>query len=375
MISMPSFAAWVTTGRLIGDHLWQSTLFAAVVGLLTLAFRNNRAQVRNGLWLAASVKFLIPFAALVAIGSRFGWRQAAPLTQNPAPFVIDMDTMSQPFSRLAAGTPPIVVSHSVASMVPILLFAIWLCGCAAILLTWWTCWRRVAAAVREASPIEQGPALDALRRLEVIVGITKPVALVSSSTSLEPGVFGIARPVLLWPRSLAERLTDTHAEMILAHELSHVRRRDNLAAAVHMVVETIFWFHPLVWWLGARMVDERERACDEDVLRLGGKPQVYAESVLKVCEFYLESPIVCVAGVTGSNLKKRMERIMSSHVGEALNGWRKLFFGDDWSCGAGFIPLVAGIPLRRRGYWPSRPRAPAWQAAAGRQDVFRCRLR
>jgi bla regulator protein BlaR1 len=279
-----------------------------------------------------------------------------------------MDTVSQPFSHLAAGTPTAAASHSIASAVPIGLFAIWLCGCAAILLTWWTCWRRVAAAVREASPIEQGPALDALRRLEVIVGITKPVALVSSSTSLEPGVFGIARPVLLWPRSLAERLTDTHAEMILAHELSHVRRRDNLAAAVHMVVETIFWFHPLVWWLGARMVDERERACDEDVLRLGGKPQVYAESVLKVCEFYLESPIVCVAGVTGSNLKKRMERIMSSHVGEALNGWRKLFLVTT-GVAALAVPLVVGIIAAPRLLAQSSG-APAWQAAAGGKMSF-----
>ena len=102
------------------------------------------------------------------------------------------------------------------------------------------------------------------------------------------------------------QLTPDQLEAVFAHELCHVRRRDNLTAALHMIVEAVFWFHPLVWWLGARMVDERERACDEDVLRLGGEPQVYAESVLKVCEFYLESPVACVAGVTGSNLQKRM---------------------------------------------------------------------
>jgi len=57
------------------------------------------------------------------------------------------------------------------------------------------------------------------------------------------------------------------------HEVQHVRRRDNLAAAMHLVVEAIFWFHPLVWWLGARLVEERERACDEEVLRLGNQPE------------------------------------------------------------------------------------------------------
>ncbi len=173
-------------------------------------------------------------------------------------------------------------------------------------------------------------------------------------------MFGIARPVLLWPRSLAERLTGTHAEMILAHELSHVRHRDNLAAAIHMVVETLFWFHPLVWWLGERMVDERERACDEEVLRLGSKPQVYAESVLKVCEFYVESPIVCVAGVTGSNLKKRMERIMSNHVGETLKVWRKLLLATA-GVAAVAMPIVVGVL--------TAPRPLAAQSAAKPQSL------
>ena len=118
------------------------------------------------------------------------------------------------------------------------------------------------------------------------------------------GVFGILSPVLLWPRRIAERLGDEQVEAILAHELSHVRRRDNLAAALHMIVQALFWFHPLVWWLGARLVDERERACDEEVIRLGSEPQVYAESILKTCEFYVESRLACVAGVTGSDLKQ-----------------------------------------------------------------------
>jgi len=65
-----------------------------------------------------------------------------------------------------------------------------------------------------------------------------------------------------------------------------------------LVVGPIFWFHPLVWWMERRLVEERERACDEEVLRLCGQPQVYAESILKVCEC-VESPLVCVSGVTG----------------------------------------------------------------------------
>jgi hypothetical protein len=75
-----------------------------------------------------------------------------------------------------------------------------------------------------------------------------------------------------------------------------------------MLVETIFWFHPCVWWIRARLMEERERACDEEVVRMGSEPQVYAESILKVCEFYLASPAPCAAGVTGGGLKRRCWR-------------------------------------------------------------------
>ena len=98
----------------------------------------------------------------------------------------------------------------------------------------------------------------------------------------------MSRPILLWPERISQHLETEHLEAILAHELWHVRRRDNLAAALHMMVEAIFWFHPLVWWLGARLMDERERACDEEVLRLGTRPNVYAEGILRVCKLYLE---------------------------------------------------------------------------------------
>ena len=80
-----------------GNHLWQSTLCLAVAALLTLAFRRNRARVRYAIWVAASVKFLVPFAPLMALGRQFGWRTSATVVQ-PTMTVL-MDTMSQPFSR------------------------------------------------------------------------------------------------------------------------------------------------------------------------------------------------------------------------------------------------------------------------------------
>jgi beta-lactamase regulating signal transducer with metallopeptidase domain len=154
---------------------------------------------------------------------------------------------------------------------------LWFCGCAAIAACWATRWKRMQELRMRATP------------LRIRSGIASAVPIMSAPGLVEPGVFGVFRPVLLLPAGIAERLNQSQLEAILAHELCHVRRRDNLTAAIHMAVQAAFWFHPLVWWLGARLVDERERACDEEVLRLGNKPQVYAEGILRVCKLYVES--------------------------------------------------------------------------------------
>ena len=139
------------------------------------------------------------------------------------------------------------------------------------------------AIARAAAPVESGREVDALRLIERAVGVATPIRLVQTDSALEPGVFGVRRPILVWPRAIDERLDERQLATILAHEVAHVRRRDNLAAMLHMAVTAIFWFHPLVWWIGARLVDERERACDEVVVRLGSEPRVYAETILTTC--------------------------------------------------------------------------------------------
>jgi uncharacterized protein (TIGR03435 family) len=153
---------------------------------------------------------------------------------------------------------------------------------------------------------------------------------------MEPGVYGWRSPVLLWPRGIDDRLSDAQIDAVLAHEIAHVRRHDNLTSALHMTVQAIFWFHPLTWWIGARLVDERERACDEDVVRAGSRPDVYAESILKTCQYFVESPLTCVAGVTGSDLKKRIEQIMRPEAHAPLNASKRILLG------AAFFAATAG---------------------------------
>jgi uncharacterized protein (TIGR03435 family) len=137
-----------------------------------------------------------------------------------------------------------------------------------------------------------------------------------------PGIFGVIRPVLMLPEGIFDQLTPAQMEAVVEHELCHIRHRDNLVAAIHMFVETVFWFHPLVWWMGKRMVAERELGCDEEVVSRGGEVRVYAEAILNVCKLYVESPLECVSGVTGSDLKKRIEGIMTGRVAVRLS-WAK----------------------------------------------------
>ncbi len=254
--------------------------------------------------------------------------------------------IGQPFAPASQSYPTVPAPTNGLALItralPTLLLVAWLSGFAAVLFFWLSRVRRMAAATRGAVPMQSGREFDTLRCLERQAGLANPVGLIISKSALEPGILGIFRQILVVPSGISDRLTLAQLEAILAHELCHVLRRDNLAAALHMLVEALFWFHPLVWWLGARLVDERERACDEDVLRRGSDPQVYAESILKVCEFYLESPLFCAAGVTGSNLKKRIEVIMLHRTPVNLSFGRKLVLSS-----VGFIavavPFVFGL--------------------------------
>jgi TonB family protein len=156
-------------------------------------------------------------------------------------------------------------------------------------------------------------------------------------------VAGVFRPAILWPDDVEveQQLADAQIEAILAHELAHVRRRDNVVSAAHGIVEIVFWFHPLVWWLSARLRDERERACDDDVLRSTGvAPEIYAAGILTVCETAIGAPIAAAA-ITGSPLTQRIEAIMTPHSPRVLDPIRRTL-GIAAVVALAVLPVAAG---------------------------------
>jgi uncharacterized protein (TIGR03435 family) len=324
-------------------HLWQSTIFAATGGLLALVLRRNRASVRYWLWLAASYKFLVPFSLLVRLGSQLHKRAVATMV---APVVVRFtDVLSGPLLLTSPASSASALPS--APLVPLMVGVVWACGFSVVVASSLRQWMRIRAVVRSAKPI----ALDL------------PILAFSTPARIEPGIFGLFRPVLLIPAGIEERLTPTELQAVFVHELCHVRRRDNLTAAVHMLVEAIFWFYPLVWWVGVRLIDERERACDEEVLKDGAEVQMYAEGILKVCKLCLESSLTCVSGVTGSNLKKRIGRIMGRSFGIALSSPRKWLLAVSGIV-AFALPFLIGA-LTVPWLLLAQSSTPAWQTAAG----------
>ncbi len=296
---------------LVIEHLLQSTLFAVFLGLITLCFTNNRAAVRYWLWFAASVKFLIPFSLIVGIGEYLRWETAPAVAldipwsaEAIAPLVSPIVTPTASTLTTASdiGLAPTQVAFEPASSgldLGSVLIAIWVIGSAFLFCRWMVQGMRLAA-VRKAS-----------RPAPTNVANTAAIPVRLSNSLFEPGLVGIFRPVLLQPEGIALQLSPSQIALVIEHELCHWRRRDNLTAAIHMATELVFWFNPLVWWIGARLIVERENACDESVLATCDNPTAYADSILEVCRFYVRSPLACAPGVAGANLKHRVERIVA----------------------------------------------------------------
>jgi uncharacterized protein (TIGR03435 family) len=294
----------MTTPSII-NHLWQSSCFVLLAGLLAFVLRKNSPKLRYWVWLSASLKFLIPFALLVSFGSVVPRPARHPVSVPGSAFPNPLVQIAVPFSPAPNATVP---THNPLRWVPVAIGVVWALGFLAIMVARCRGWLAVRAALRAGTPIE----------------LPIPIRALITPGAEEPGVVGFLRPVLVLPAQLIERLNPRQLGAILAHEMCHVGRRDNFFAAVHMAVEAIFWFHPLVWWIGSRLVEERELACDEEVLRMGCEPADYVQGILKVCRFYTESPLPCISGVTGADIKKRLRAILAGPIAHELSGWKKV---------------------------------------------------
>ncbi len=173
--------------------------------------------------------------------------------------------VSEPFTSTAREVAIPGAHWSYAGVMLPVLIALWAVGFAWFVLRWAFHWRRVRASVGTAASLN--------------LPIACPVR--SSPDFGEPVVFGILRPVLLLPNGILECLAPAEMDAIVAHELCHIRRRDNLVTAIHLAVESLFWFHPLVWWVGARLIEKGNglvmKACCRPVAIRRHMPRAYSK--------------------------------------------------------------------------------------------------
>jgi bla regulator protein BlaR1 len=164
--------SWVPFDLL--DHLWQSTLFTAVVWLVARAVRTNAARVRYWLWLAASVKFLIPLSLLVSFGERFAWRTAA-VAPPPAVSAVIEQVLTPAAATVATTTAAPIASST--TVWPVLLIVAWSVGALFVLAQWWRQWQPIRHALRGSRPIN--------------ISESQGLTVLASGSMIEPGVFGI----------------------------------------------------------------------------------------------------------------------------------------------------------------------------------------
>lgn len=285
------------------DHLWQSTLFCCGAWLITLMLRSNSASLRHWIWLLASAKFLVPFSLLFFIGSSIGMPAARIADEQP----LMLGDALQSASALLSPTDALRATESVeSSTFLIALLSIWIGGALFVGLRWLLAWRAADLITRAARPAPGAPA-DA--RI--------------TDADIEPAVVRVFHPVVLLPAALLGRLSAPQLSAVLAHEREHIERHDNLKANLHRLVETLFWFHPAVWWIGRQMLEERERACDERVLENGHDGAEYAAGILAVCRHCRAGAFVSAAATSG-DLTRRVRFILGNARPASLSAIKAL---------------------------------------------------
>jgi beta-lactamase regulating signal transducer with metallopeptidase domain len=287
-------------------HLWQSTLVLLAAWVLARACRREAASVRYWIWFVASVKFLVPLALLQQFGAHLGRSLPEPLPVDP--------TLVESASAVFVPAMPrgLATAAALLSQILVIAAAIWVLGAALLCLRWFLQWCSVRTRVAFAP--------------EVCLDLPAPIRLTSGDL----------------PTSVMHSLTPAQLRAVLAHEACHIRRHDNLTAAIHHCVQILFWFYPPVWWIGANLLREREAACDEEVVDEGHEQEVYAESILNACRLGLMARLSTVAASTGGDLKQRLSSIMSEQRARPITHERftVLFAAATL---VGFAPLAAGI--------------------------------
>lgn len=291
--------------RIIGwvllHFLWQ----AALVGLVYAAIRSllPRGEWRYRFGMGA---LLLLAACPVLTG---WWLLESSAATGGAGF--DLATITLPaFTAAATGAEP-AWAAALNAILPWLVLA-WFAGVLLLLLRAWQQWRQLKILVRLAERIP--PWQARLNQMAGRFGLRRRISVLRSGLVNTPVLVGWLRPVILLPLAVACAFPVSQVELILAHELAHLKRWDPVANLFQVALETLHFYHPVVHWISRDVRNEREICCDRLALSVtGGSRQEFAATLAQLGELR-EHPANLVLAANGGVLLDRVQYMVSPPV-------------------------------------------------------------
>ena len=291
-------AAARVIGWTLVHFLWQGTLLGVIYALLRALLPRGEASYRLGMGM------LVAFAVCPLLTA---WRL---LQQTPA--LIHAAThlqVSLAITEVSAADIRRAWDGGVEALLPWLVLA-WLAGVLLLSLRAWQQWREMQACVRAAAALPQWHHRVAAmaRRL----GLRHGVVVRCSKVIATPVLVGWLRPVILLPMAVVCGFPAAQIELILAHELAHVRRWDPLANLFQVMLETLHFYHPVVRWISREVRNEREICCDQLALAAtGGSPQQFAQTLAELGELRQRHGALLLAANGGVLLDRVQQLVLS----------------------------------------------------------------
>lgn len=261
---------------------WQATAIAACYWVVNLWFKKAHSQTRYLLTLATL--FLMLIAAVATFGYetvRCSGNTYFQVSNSPTPplatpsigiVVADVGFLTKQAALIQLG--PFLPWIDGAWLFGVLCFSVRSVG------GWWWLQRLRQRTMEETSATIQATFSKVCSKLK----IARLIDLRISERISIPMTLGFLRPLVLLPASVMLALSPDQLEVILAHELAHVRRADYFWNLLQTLAETLFFFHPAVWWVGNRLKEQRELCCDDIALAMCADPLLYATALLRVEE-------------------------------------------------------------------------------------------
>lgn len=300
--------------------LWQGAIWCVLLLVVLRRITSDRPQARYAVALTCLYGLLFGACLTWSILRQATVSQSSSAIAHTSASGESMPSMTKDRERemgsvSVTGVSSSPISFELSHLAPWLV-STWLVGASLCLLLS----SRHVSAVRRfqtGKPIDDPEVNRLFNTLIATLGLSRPVRLLSVDGLSVPGVVGVLRPVILIPSALVTGLTPDQWEAILAHELAHVRRWDYLVNLSQLVIESVLFFNPAVWWISRQVRLEREACCDAVAVRVTAQPFQYAELLVGLAERLcpktdaVAAPVVGFSREQSGSLLERVRRVVT----------------------------------------------------------------